>query len=459
MDRQTPEREAVAGADGSRPATAARTATAVAMVILALALGARIGFAVWSGHLQLANDPADYQRLAVSIAHGHGFGTTVVAPGGGPTAFRPPLFPLVLAALYRVVGVHLAAARGLEALLGTLTVALVGLVARQLWDGRRALAAMGLAAVYPPFLLAGGSLLSESLSLPLELGGFAAALHVRRVDRPGRWIALCGLLAGLDVLTRPDSIVLLLPLALLVAPARRRGRARIGAVALLGVTAAATVTPWLIRDAVVMGRFVPITTQGGLVASGTYNDTAAHDAAHPAAWRSTNLVPEYVPLLRGSEVQEESALRSAALRYVRRHPTYPLRVVGWNVVRLFDLDGLGTPRASWGANGYGPGPAASDAVGLAVVGVLVFVGLAAGAARGVPRAIWLAPVLLVLITAMVLGESRLRLGVDPFLVLLGGAGAAAVAVGVRPGTLRLPAAARSPAAGRRPQPGKSPAGW
>ena len=444
-----PDARAVAGAEGSRPGAAGRAAGGAAVAILALALAARIGFAVWSGHLQLANDPADYQRLAVSIVHGHGFGTTVVAPGGGPTAFRPPLFPLVLAVLYRVVGVHLVAARALEAVLGTLTVALVGLVARQLWDGRRALAAMALAAVYPPFLLAGGSLLSESLSLPLELGCFAAALHARRARRPGRWIGLCGLLAGLDVLTRSDSVVLLLPLALLAAPVGRRGRARIGAVALLGLTAAAAVTPWLVRDAVVMGRFVPVTTQAGLVASGTYNDTAAHDSAHPAAWRPTNLVPGYVPLLRGTEIQEESALRSAALRYVRQHPTYPLRVVGWNLVRLFDLDGLGTPRASWGANGYGPGTAASDAVGLAVAGVLAFVGLAAGAARGVPRSIWLAPVLLVLVTAVVLGESRLRLGVDPFLVLLGGAGATAVAaVG----------ATRSPR-GVRPQPGASPAGW
>jgi len=416
-------------------------------VILGTALVVRVVWLVATRHLVLVNDPADYQRLAVSIAAGHGFGRTVVAPGGGPTAFRPPLWPLFLAGLYWLVGVHVMVARAVEVVLGTLSVGLVGVLGGQLWSRGPGRVAMGLATVYPPLLLAGGSLLSESLSLPLELATLAAALAARRSPRPAGWILGCGVGCGLDILCRPDSFVVLVPVCLLVAaPWRSAGRAatgrrrsgvlaRLAAPAAVVVLAGLTVTPWLIRDAVVMHHFVPVTTQGGLVASGTYNATSADDPLHPAAWRPANLVPEYLPLLRGDEVTEEAALRRASLHYIAGHPLYPLRASGWNWLRLFDLTGLSDPRASWAANGYGPGLADLDAMGLAVVVALILIGAlsflrrrsrrgaAAGAGAGAwpsrpgSGPVWLAPFLIAAVTVPVLGESRLRVGIDPFLIL------------------------------------------
>ena len=72
----------------------------------------------------LINDAADYNRLAISLAGGHGFGVSHVAPGGGPTALRPPAFPLLLAAVYLVFGSHVVAARLLGALLGAVSAVL-----------------------------------------------------------------------------------------------------------------------------------------------------------------------------------------------------------------------------------------------------------------------------------------------------------------------------------------------
>ncbi len=427
-----------------------RNRLAPEVVILAAALVVRVAWLIATRHLVLMNDPADYQRLAVSIAAGHGFGRTVVAPGGGPTAFRPPLWPLFLAGLYWLVGVHVMVARAVEVVLGTLTVALVGVLAGQLWSRGPARVAMGLAAVYPPLLLAGGSLLSESLSLPLELGTRAAALAARRSPRPAGWILGCGVGCGLDILCRPDSFILLVPVGLLVGvawktagpPPGRRSPGRwsgLVAPAAVVVLAGLTVTPWLIRDAVVMHRFIPVTTQGGLVASGTYNDTAAHDPLHPGAWRPANFVPEYRPLLKGDEVTEEAALRRAALHYISEHPLYPFRVSGWNLLRLFDLTGLSDPRASWAANGYGPGLADLDPVGLAVVAGLILIGAlsylrrrawpsrpGAWPSRPGTWPVWLAPFLVAAVTIPVLGESLLRVGIDPFLILAAGPGVWAI---------------------------------
>jgi hypothetical protein len=416
----------------SRPAPRALAGVA----ILVVAVFVRVLWLVLNRHQVLANDPADYQRLAVSVASGHGFGTTVVAPGGGPTAFRPPLWPLFLGALYWVVGTHVMVARAVEVVLGTLTVGLIGLIARQLWSAATALVAMVIAAVYPPLLLAGGSLLSESLSLPLELGSLGAALSVRRSSHPWRGVILAGVLAGLDVLARPDSFTLLVPIALVLAGAGTRRLARVLAAF---VIAGLVVSPWLVRDGLVMGRFIPVTTQSGLVASGTYNDTSADDPVYRAAWRPVNLVPEYRPLLRGTEVEEEASLRKASLHYISAHPLYPLRVSGWNLLRLFDLTGLSDPQGSWAANGYSSGWADTDALGLGAAAAAILLGLGARVARRVggrrqpavassgwrvSAPVWLAPVLIGLVTVPVLGESRLRVGLDPFLILAAAVGVA-----------------------------------
>jgi hypothetical protein len=354
----------------------------------------------------------------VSIAHGHGFGQTVVAPGGGPTAFRPPLYPLALAGFFKVFGVTVIGARVAQALLGTLTVALVGVLVRQLWGRRTALVAMGIAAVYPPLLLAGGALLSESIALPLELASLIVVLRARSASRPWAWLAGAGVLAGLGILDRPDSLVLLIPLCFLAWARNHRSWRKALPAGLVVLAALVTVTPWLIRDAIVMGRFIPLTTQSGLVPSGTYNDAAAHDSRFPAAWRPTNLVPQYGPLLRGTEYQESEALHTATVKYVENHPTYLAAVTFWNTVRLFELNGPSVTRASWAANGYGANAANVAFAGYWVVAALALAGVATRAARRAPWALWLAPVLVTASTVVVLGESRLRALVDPFIVIL-----------------------------------------
>lgn len=377
-----------------------------------------MAFVAATRHLALLNDPADYQRLAVSLARHNTFGHTVIAPAGGPTAFRPPLFPLTLAAVYKVAGVHLGAARVVEALFGVVTVGLVGVLAHRVATRRVALVAMAIAAVYPSLVLAGGSLLSESIALPLELGAVLAAW--RASSTPSRWAVragVAGLLTGLAILNRPNSALTIVALVLLAAIGRR-GLRRVAPPAVLVVVAVVVVVPWLVRDLRVMHHFVPLTTQAGLVASGTYNDTAAHDRRAPAAWRPPNLVPEYHGLLHGDEYHEERRLRHAALRYVQHHPTYVLRVVGWNTARLFGFTGPQHTLASWTATGISRGWGAMaywawwPLAGLAIGGAFT------RSARSAPRAIWLVPVLLWLSAVPLLSQARLRAPIDCFLVVL-----------------------------------------
>src|SRR5687767_14012838 len=99
--------------------------------VLAVAFVLRAGVVLARRQMTLRDDAADYVRLAGLLAHGHGFGDTVLAAGGGPTAFRAPGYPFFLGAVFRLTGDSLTTARLLQAGLGTVTVALIGIVACQ----------------------------------------------------------------------------------------------------------------------------------------------------------------------------------------------------------------------------------------------------------------------------------------------------------------------------------------
>jgi hypothetical protein len=128
-----------------------------------------------------------------------------------PTAFRPPGYPVLLA------GVHAAGAplpverwtrgRVANALLGTLAVALVGLIAMHFWSRRVALVAMTVMAVDLSLVLVGGSLMSDTLFVALTLGAVLAALRSRSERRPIAWAAGAGALIGLATLTRPNGLL------------------------------------------------------------------------------------------------------------------------------------------------------------------------------------------------------------------------------------------------------------
>ena len=136
-------------------------------------------------------DSGDFDRIAVSLVNHGSFPRSYVTATGGPTAFRPPLFPIALAGVYELSGTSSASSRWeagriFEAVLGAIAVLLIALIADRVFNRRVALVAGAIAAVYPPLWLVGSSLLSESLFIPLLLGAVLAALiyrEDRRLDR------------------------------------------------------------------------------------------------------------------------------------------------------------------------------------------------------------------------------------------------------------------------------------
>jgi 4-amino-4-deoxy-L-arabinose transferase-like glycosyltransferase len=376
---------------------------------------------VLAQHETLRNDSADYQRLAVSLATGHGFGTSHFAPGGGPTALRPPLFPLFIALVYKIVGIHLLAARLSEAALGGVTVVLLMVITWMLWGRVVALTVGLVAAVFPPLLMASTSLMSESVAVPLEMATILAALLYRRTRRIA-WAVGSGAMLGLLVLTRPNMAVLALLLVVLLYRHRPSWR-QLGASVALILAGTVVVTPWLVRDRLVMHQWVPVTTQSGYVLAGTYNATSADDLQYPAAWRPANLDPAIATLIarhpHADEVHLDALLQSASDHYIAKHPLYVAKVAYENTPRLFDLAGTRfTQTATFDEYGYdAPWGTLEEVSGLLVL-VLAFAGVVLRRGRSVPLAYIMMPLALYVTTVVLQALPRFRAVIDPFLLQL-----------------------------------------
>src|SRR5438067_1092158 len=129
---------------------------AALVAILIVAALARVAVILATPHYVPVNDASDYDHYAVSLAT---HATYPASTLGGPTAFYPPGFPVALALVYKVVGVGSASARWeagriAQALLGLVAVTLIFLIGRRVWGRNIGLLAAGLAAVYPPLILA-----------------------------------------------------------------------------------------------------------------------------------------------------------------------------------------------------------------------------------------------------------------------------------------------------------------
>jgi hypothetical protein len=406
------------------PRLTPEVASLVAIGVLALVV--RCTLVLLTRHsFALVNDGADYSRLATSLAAGHGFGSSHVAPGGGPTALRPPAYPLLLAALYLIVGTHVLAARLLGAVLGSIAGVLVALLIGQLGGSPRRILAGGLiAGILPSMVIASGSVMSEPLFVPLSLGAMSCALAFRHSGRAG-WLALAGLLLGLATLTRPIGAVLVIPAALCAygGPGPRR---RVSAGLLGAALAILPCAAWEVRDVVVMHHVIPLTTQDGYFLAGTYNATSAHFPGQPGVW----IVPVQDPVMarlfrahpHAQEVRLNNLFNRAARDYATAHPAYIATVVAYNFLRLFDLAGLAFARAAtYGEYGYQSSAGLAEFVSILALLALAIVGALRGGLRGWPAGLWLVPVLLLVVTLPTRANPRFRAPIDPYLVIIASA--------------------------------------
>jgi 4-amino-4-deoxy-L-arabinose transferase-like glycosyltransferase len=270
-------------------------------------------------------DADQYRRLGRSIASGNGFQLIYPQMAMHATAFRPPLYPALLAPGFALFGDQsLWPARLLSVVLGSLVVVLIGVLTARLAGRIAGLVAAGVAAVYPPLLANDTVVLTEPLAFFLLLG--AILLIDERRWLPG------GVFLGLLLLTRPN--VYLLIVVLVVWLWRSIGVRR--AAGLVAVTAL-VVAPWLVRNHLHVHTWRP-TTSDGLTITAVYGlpsqraNTFTDPVFSPAYGDAVHVFDRF------DEARWNSDLTGEGLRGLRRNPRYLAVVARRNFQGYFEFD-------------------------------------------------------------------------------------------------------------------------
>ena len=234
--------------------------------IVALAAAVRLAFVLaYPQYPALLGDDDMYDEVAWHLASGDGFVGGVggiAAPGRspGPEIAIGPAYPAFLAAVYRVAGHNLQAARVAQALLGSVTVLLCYLLGRDAVHHAAGRTAAVLATVSPALVSYTGMLLSETLFTFLLVLMVWLVLCAMHSDTPIQWV-LAGVVAGLATLAREEAL-LAVPLFAIVAWSARP-RAVVRTVGPFVAACLLIVGIWTVRNYAVFGRFVLVSANAG----------------------------------------------------------------------------------------------------------------------------------------------------------------------------------------------------
>jgi 4-amino-4-deoxy-L-arabinose transferase-like glycosyltransferase len=298
-------------------------------------------------------------RIARSIASGQGFSSPFVS-GTGPTAWLAPIYPYLLAGVFKVFGVYTSgsaiAILSLNSIFSALTILPIYFIARRTFGSRAALWSGWLAAMFPyAWYWAIKWAWETSLATLLLTCVFLLSMRMAGIGwiekykweftpdaRWNDWL-LFGLLWGLIALVNP-SLLLWLPfcgLWLLVIQLRTRqgSRAMWQAIA-AGAVFVVVLSPWVARNDFVFHRFIPLRSNfGAELRMGNADDAVG-------LWRfwmhpSSNVL-ELQKYRQMGEIAYVHLKQQQALEFIRAHPAKFAKLCVRRAVYFW----YGTPRDS-----------------------------------------------------------------------------------------------------------------
>lgn len=261
-------------------------------------------------------------NIAWSLATGHGFSSPFRVETG-PTAWMTPVYPLLLAAIFRVFGAYtlqaFIAASGFNVICSALTCIPLYCAARRVGGGNTATVATLLWIIFPnAILLPYESLFDASLSALLTATILWDTLAVAESTRLRDWCTY-GLLWGISLMTNA-SLISLLPFLFGWAEYRaHRSKAFHFSRPVVAATAAVICClPWTIRNYVEFHSFVPLRSVGGLALWLGNNDRAQSNSVarlHPISNQTER--DKYIGMGEIAYMREKQSL---AIDYMLSHP-------------------------------------------------------------------------------------------------------------------------------------------
>jgi 4-amino-4-deoxy-L-arabinose transferase-like glycosyltransferase len=259
------------------------------IVLIALALRLVVVLAPNFENLMDADHIHGWEQgnVAEALVAGRGFGSALMS--NQTSAIMPPVFPLIVAASYYLLGVHTAssifAVHAVNGLLNALACIPIFLMARRSFGERAGWWAAWAWAFFPyGIYFSAAWAWSTHLLLLCLCWLLVLAQHMEQSPRLALWAGF-GLLAGFAGLTEP-SVLVVIPFLLVLACWRlsRDGKHWLLPGCVAGVVLVAALSPWMIRNALVFHRFIPMRDSMGLelwMGNNGYDLRWTSDDLHP----------------------------------------------------------------------------------------------------------------------------------------------------------------------------------
>lgn len=305
------------------------------VLIFAAALGMRLAL---MAHLLTAFGEATFYlhnecaHIASSLVSGAGYSSPWDNMPIAPTAQQPPLYPLLLAGIFRAFGAYsrlsAIAALAINAVAGAATAVLLLFVGeRSLHDRISAVLAAWVMALWPYEAIVSLELWSQALAA-LMLVGFLWLLASARSERNRCGLGL-GVYGGAGALLNP---ALLAPMVCgFVAKARLTRRSWLVLAGFILV-----LSPWAVRNFVVFGRFIPLRDNFGFEL--WVGNHAGLPLRHPVDFRGAFPISD----LRQANFDELAFISrktQQAKHYILERPGEFARRCAWRVLEFWITPG------------------------------------------------------------------------------------------------------------------------
>lgn len=381
-----------------------RLPVAATLLVVGVALVARLGAAVALGNGFQFDDEAVYVDAAARVTGGTGFGA----------GYRSvPAYPLVIAALGAVAPGGVLGVRVAQAVVTAAGAAVVLALAGLLLGPRAALAAGLLYALDPLLVVAGSLLYPEAVAAVLLAATVLTTIHAARRDDLGL-SAIVGIALGTLALFRPVALVIAPVIAVWIAavaaaPTRRRALHATFVLAGCGLALA----PWTYRNYRLHGAVVPIAVAGTQAAPVPFSNVQAYGLTGA--------------LLREVALRPRSIAAHVGREFLHFWEFYPQRLTTDNAklraeIHTNDPRLPAEPAFPAALRDRVSAVASVIEIGLALLGLTILW------RRRRAEAVLLGAVMLAfgLGYALLIGKMRYRIPVVPVLLVLAGAGATRV---------------------------------
>jgi 4-amino-4-deoxy-L-arabinose transferase-like glycosyltransferase len=199
-------------------------------------------------------------RIGASLASGQGF-SSPFGPQTGPTAWEPPLYPYLIAGVFKVFGIYSKASAfvllTINSIFSALTCIPIFLIAKRIFSEKVAVGSAWAWALLPNVMFwCTRAVWETSLAALLLASIFWLTLTMEEREGWRPWLQF-GVLWGIAALSS-TSLLSFLPAAGLWAwyHRARRGKRSLAGVALASVVFFACITPWLVRNEQTFGKFI-----------------------------------------------------------------------------------------------------------------------------------------------------------------------------------------------------------